>query len=214
LKTNTRLSDRSELPGVSEAITLVSGLPRSGTSMMMRMLAAGGMPVVTDNIREANEDNPNGYFELEKIKELEKDDSWLKDEKGKAIKAIAALLPQLPKDLFYYVIFMQRNMAEILASQQKMLERRGTAEKSDVPDEIMAAKYETYLKATCKWIEQQENFHVIYVHYNEILRDPLGLAGKIDAFLGNGLDVEKMARVVDSSLYRQRRSRTEAVNAL
>jgi len=204
LKTNTRLVDRSELPGISEAVTLVSGLPRSGTSMMMRMLAAGGMPVVTDNIREANEDNPNGYFELEKIKELDKDDTWLKNEKGKAIKAIAALLPQLPRNIFYYVIFMQRDMDEILASQRKMLERRGTADKADVSDDIMAAKYETYLKATCKWLEQQEHFHVIHVHYNGILRDPLGLAERINAFLGSSLDARKMAQVVDPNLYRQR----------
>ncbi|MFW6237407.1 MAG: hypothetical protein ACOC3F_03390, partial [Desulfosudaceae bacterium] len=104
MKKNTQLTETYEIPPVSEAVTLVSGLPRSGTSMMMRMLAAGGMPVVTDNIRRANEDNPRGYYELEKIKQLEKDDTWLADEKGKVIKAISALLPQLPKNIFYYVI--------------------------------------------------------------------------------------------------------------
>ncbi|MFP4446958.1 MAG: sulfotransferase family protein [Desulfosudaceae bacterium] len=205
MKKNTQLTETYEIPPVSEAVTLVSGLPRSGTSMMMRMLAAGGMPVVTDNIRRANEDNPRGYYELEKIKQLEKDDTWLADEKGKVIKAISALLPQLPKNIFYYVIFMQRNMGEILASQRKMLERRGTVAESDVPDKIMAAKYEAYLEATCQWLERQAHFHVIYVQYNEILRDPLERAREVCAFLDNGLDPEKMARVVDPDLYRQRR---------
>jgi len=205
LKKNTQLTETKEIPPVSEAVTLVSGLPRSGTSMMMRMLAAGGMPVATDNIRRANEDNPRGYYELEKIKQLEKDNTWLADEKGKVIKAISALLPQLPDNIFYYVIFMRRNMGEILASQRKMLERRGTVAESDVPDEIMAAKYEAYLDATDRWLERQAHFHVTYVHYNKILRNPLERAREVCAFLNNGLDPEKMARVVDPDLYRQRR---------
>ncbi len=206
MKSNTQLSDPYEIPPVSDAITLVSGLPRSGTSMMMRMLAAGGMPVVTDNIRQANEDNPNGYYELEKIKQLEADDTWLMAEKGKVIKAISALLPMLPKDIFYYVIFMQRNMEEILASQQKMLARRGTTTEAGVPDEVMAAKYEKYLAATYRWLEGQPHFHVIYVHYSDILSAPLDKAQEVSSFLGNGLDVEKMAAMVDSNLYRQRKS--------
>lgn len=204
MKTNTPPYEQAGIPPVSEAVTLVSGLPRSGTSMMMRMLAAGGMPVVTDNIRQANQDNPNGYYEIEKIKQLKKDDTWLINEKGKAVKAVSALLPELPQNIFYYVIFMQRNMDEILASQQKMLERRGTAEISDVSDDIMAAKYEKYLKATCQWLDRQAHFHVIYVHYNEILRDPLTHAQNVSAFLGNDLDAEKMAQAVDPDLYRQR----------
>ncbi|MDY6823090.1 MAG: sulfotransferase [Thermodesulfobacteriota bacterium] len=206
MKTNMQPHEQSKIPSVSESITLVSGLPRSGTSMMMRMLAAGGMPIATDNIRKANEDNPNGYYEIEKIKHLDEDDTWLYDEKGNVIKAIAALLPMLPKDIFYYVIFIQRHMAEILASQKKMLERRGTVAESDVPDHIMAAKYESYLKATYKWLERQDHFHVMYVHFNDILQDPLTHARNVRAFLGNGIDVEKMAQVVDAKLYRQRRA--------
>lgn len=172
--------------------------------MMMRMLAAGGMTIATDNIRKANVDNPNGYYELEKIKHLEEDDSWVYEEKGKTIKAVAALLPMLPKDIFYYVIFMQRHMPEILASQKKMLARRGTVSESDVPDDVMAAKYESYLKATYKWLERQDHFHVMYVHFNEILQDPMTHARAVNDFLGNGLDAEKMAQVVDTNLYRQR----------
>lgn len=206
MKTNMQRSEQAGLPPVSDAITLVSGLPRSGTSMMMRMLAAGGMPITTDNIRKANVDNPNGYYEIEKIKTLEEDNTWVYDEKGNVIKAVAALLPMLPKDIFYYVIFMQRHMTEILASQKKMLERRGTVAESDVPDPVMAATYEAYLKATYKWLEQQHHFHVVYVNFNDIFQDPLTHARDISAFLGQDLDVEKMAKVVDAKLYRQRRA--------
>lgn len=192
------------MPSVSESITLVSGLPRSGTSMMMRMLDAGGMSLLTDSIRKANEDNPNGYFELEKIKQLDQDTSWLMKETGKTVKAISALLPSLPKDIFYYVIFMQRHMSEILASQKKMLERRGIQDDA-VPDDVMAAKYENYLAATYKWIEKQPNFNVLYIHYNDVLQNPRQNAVKINDFLGNILDIEKMTRVVDTDLYRQRK---------
>ncbi|MBI5895035.1 MAG: sulfotransferase domain-containing protein [Desulfobacterales bacterium] len=189
---------------LSESIVLVSGLPRSGTSMMMRMLDAGGMPIYTDNIRKANEDNPNGYYELEKIKQLEQDAAWLKNEQGKVIKAISALLPSLPKDLFYHVIFMRRHMPEILASQQKMLKRRGVTD-DRIPDTLMAAKYEAYLAATYKWIAKQSYLNVLYVHYNEVLADPWNQAQRVTAFLENRLNVENMVRVVDPDLYRQRK---------
>ena len=191
-------------PSLSSSITLVSGLPRSGTSMMMRMLDQGGMPIRTDNIRKANEDNPNGYFELEKIKELEKGASWLKEERGRAIKAISAFLPLLPKDIYYYVVFMQRDMAEILASQQKMLQRRGVSD-DQIPDELMAAKYEAYLAATYQWLEKQEHLNVLFVHYSDVLNDPWRQAQRVNAFLDNSLDVGNMVQVVDPNLYRQRR---------
>lgn len=191
-------------PKWHDSLVLVSGLPRSGTSMMMRMLDAGGMPIYTDNIRKANEDNPNGYYELEKIKQLEQDATWLRNEKGKAIKAISALLPALPKDLYYHVIFMRRHMPEILASQQKMLKRRGVTD-DQIPDALMAAKYEAYLAATYKWIAKQSHLNVLYVHYNEVLADPWNQAQRVNGFIENRLNVENMVRVVDPDLYRQRK---------
>jgi len=191
-------------PSLSDKITLVSGLPRSGTSMMMRMLAAGGMPICTDNIRKANVDNPKGYFELEKIKQLDKDTSWLRHERGKAIKAISALLPMLPTDIDFHVIFMQRRMSEILASQKKMLQRRGVVD-DQIPDAVMAAKYNAYLEATYKWIEKQKHFNVLYVHYNTVLQDPWHQVQRINEFLENRLAVEKMVQVIDPDLYRQRK---------
>ncbi|MDA8139565.1 MAG: sulfotransferase [Desulfobacteraceae bacterium] len=198
------LDNFSVLPPVSDAITVVSGLPRSGTSMMMRMLDAGGMPICSDNIRKANEDNPNGYFELEKIKQLDADAAWLQQEKGKAVKAISALLPMLPSDIFYYVIFMRRNMAEILASQKKMLQRRGVTN-DEIPDAVMAAKYEKYLAATFRWIEKQNHFKALYVHYHEVVQDPWREAGRVNEFLQNRLDVGRMVEAVDPNLYRQRK---------
>lgn len=203
LKTNAQQAEAIQIPTVSQSITLVSGLPRSGTSMMMRMLSAGGMEIATDNIRKANEDNPNGYYELEKIKQLDEDSSWLKKETGHTIKAISALLPSLPGDNFYYVVFMQRNMPEILASQQKMLRRRGMTE-DQIPDDVMAEKYEAYLQATYKWLEKQSHFHVLYVHYSDVLADPWKQAERVNNFFGNILDEEKMVQVVDPGLYRSR----------
>lgn len=192
------------LTPVAAAITVVSGLPRSGTSMMMRMLAAGGMEICTDNIRKANEDNPNGYFELEKIKQLDADSAWLRQEKGKAVKAISALLPMLPKDIFYYVVFMRRNMAEILASQKRMLERRGVSN-DDIPDSVMAAKYESYLAATFRWIEKQHHMKALCVHYHAVVDDPWREAHRVNGFLDGRLDVARMVEAVDPNLYRQRK---------
>jgi hypothetical protein len=111
---------------LAERIVVVSGLPRSGTSMMMKMLEAGGIPVLTDYEREADEDNPKGYFEFERVKNLKDgDDAWLPQAKGKVVKVIAALLTDLPSSYEYEVIFMRRAMPEILASQRQMLIRRG-----------------------------------------------------------------------------------------
>ena len=106
-------------------ITIVSGLPRSGTSMMMRMLEAGGMPVITDNLRTADDDNPRGYFEFEPAKKTKDDPSWLNAAEGKAVKMIYKLLYDLPDRLEYRVLIMRRNMQEVLTSQRKMLDRMG-----------------------------------------------------------------------------------------
>jgi len=186
-----------------EIITVVSGLPRSGTSMMMRMLHAGGMSVLTDNIRQANVDNPKGYYEFERVKKLEHDRAWLPDAQGKAVKIIATLLRHLPPDYAYQVIFMRRNMAEILASQKRMLVRRGEA--SDrVDDERMAELFRQHVARVETWLARQSNFEVLYVDYNETQAAPLEQAQRINRFLGGALDANKMAAVVDPALYRQR----------
>jgi hypothetical protein len=187
-----------------DTVTIVSGIPRSGTSLMMSMLEAGGMEVLTDRIRTPDEDNPEGYYEFERVKEIEDDQAWLEDAKGKAVKMIAELLKHLPSHYTYKVIFMLRKMDEILASQRQMLIRRG--EPTDkVSDEEMGRMFEGYLERIKAWIADQPNMHVIYVSYNELLADPPDRANEVNHFLGGALNVEDMVSVIDPSLYRQRR---------
>jgi broad-specificity NMP kinase len=187
-----------------DAIIIVSGLPRSGTSMLMKMLEAGGLEPLTDNIRAPDDDNPKGYYEFERVKQLEKDKSWLPEAKGKAVKVISMLLKHLPPEYFYKVTFMQRNMEEILASQKEMLIRRGESG-SKVTDEELAEKFHLHLQKIEEWMASQPNFDVIYVKYNEVLQNHRGYCIKINEFLDNRLDVEKMVGAVDDALYRQRR---------
>ena len=185
-----------------ETITIVSGLPRSGTSMMMKMLTAGGLELLTDNIRVADEDNPKGYFEFERVKQIENDKAWLEDARGRVVKLISALLKHLPPGYHYKVIFMRRAMPEILASQRQMLIRRG--EPADtVPDDKMAAMFNKHVAQVESWLAAQPNIDVLYVSYNEVMKDSRPHAERINVFLGGSLKVEEMVGVVDRGLYRQ-----------
>jgi len=185
-------------------VVIVSGLPRSGTSMLMKMLDAGGLPAMTDGLRTADEDNPRGYFEVERVKGLaqEKDRTWLREGRGKAVKVISFLLKSLPADLNYKVIFIRRDIAEVLASQKKMLVRRG--EKDEMPAERMAELFEADLFKSRYLLSHEPQFESIDVHYPRILSQPLEEARRIADFVGGGLDVEKMAAAVDPNLYRNR----------
>lgn len=186
-------------------ITVVSGLPRSGTSMMMKMLEAGGIPPVTDNLRTADEDNPKGYYEFERVKQLPKGDvAWLPDAQGKVVKVIAALLPHLPGPYRYRVVFMQREMSEVLASQRQMLIRRGE-DPNKIPDDVIAKLFEKHLKQVNDWVAQQSNVERLDVNYNAMLKDPAPYITQINAFLGGQLNTHKMAEVVDPALHRQRK---------
>lgn len=184
-------------------MVVVSGLPRSGTSMMMKMLADGGVPILTDQIRNADEDNPNGYYEFEPVKQLiDRQNKWLADGNGKAVKIISALLEYLPPEYHYKVIFMQREIKEILASQQKMLSRRN--EKSEVEDAAMQMQFEQHLTAVKYWLARQPNIDALYVEYNAMMVDPDAYCKQIVEFLGLPLDTEKMRSVPNGSLYRNR----------
>jgi hypothetical protein len=187
-----------------DAITIVSGLPRSGTSMMMRMLEAGGLDIITDETRKADEDNPKGYYELERVKQLKEDASWLAEAKGKVVKVISALLVNLPRDHAYQVVFMRRRMQEILDSQQEMLRRRGKPADPSA-DGKMAALYEKHLKQTDDWMRRESNLTFVYVDYNAMQADPTEEVARVNAFLGGQLDCAAMVRVVDRGLYRQQR---------
>jgi len=183
-------------------IVIVSGLPRSGTSMMMKMLASGGLDVVTDNERKADIDNPKGYFEFEAVKKIKQDSSWLQGMKGRAFKMVATLLMDLPEGSRYKVIFMRRAMPEMLASQRKMLQRLG--KEDSVDDAQMEAYFTRHLQKVDSWLSGRKDIDVLNVDYSDIIDDPLGMAGRVSEFLGGGLDVGAMSGAVDSSLYRNR----------
>ena len=192
-------------PKSQEFITVVSGLPRSGTSMMMKMLEAGGLPPLTDNLRTADEDNPKGYFEFERVKKMPDGDiSWVEDAQGKAVKVISALLEHLPPAYSYRVLFMQRKIDEILASQNQMLVRSGKPT-DQVSDEQLAEMYGKHLAKVKAWLDEQTNFSVNYLDYNAMLADPTKYARQVNQFLDNSLNPQDMARVVDPNLYRQRK---------
>jgi hypothetical protein len=184
-------------------IVVVSGLPRSGTSMAMKMLEAGGISVMTDGLRSADEDNPRGYYEDERIKDLHQtaDKSWLRAARGRAVKVISFLLKSLPPDNNYQVLFVHRDPREIVASQNKMLARRG--ERNDTPDDRALALLEEQVR-DARFFWRRPHFEVLELHYKEALADPRAQARRIAAFLDRPLDVEKMAAVVDAQLYRNR----------
>ena len=186
-----------------EPIVIVSGLPRSGTSMAMQMLSAGGCPAVTDGIRTADEDNPKGYYEEERVKDLYKDDvdrSWVSNTRGKAIKIISFLLKYLPENNNYRIVFMRRDLEEVLASQNKMLERRGEA--NDTKDEDMLALWKDHLWKVDYMLRRAPHMESIEVIYSDTIKDPVNEAKRIRDFLGLKLDVKEMASVVDPALYR------------
>jgi hypothetical protein len=170
---------------------------------MMKMLEAGGMKVLTDHIRTADEDNPKGYYEFERVKQIEHDKAWLPEAQGKVVKMIAALLKHLPADYDYQIIFMQRKIEEVLASQRQMLIRRGEPTNA-ISDERMAELFRKHVKQVQAWLAEQPYMEVLYVDYGQALAAPLDQAVRIDHFLGQGLDTRKMSEAVDPSLYRQR----------
>ena len=185
-------------------IVVVSGLPRSGTSMMMRMLEAGGLPPLMDGLRAPNDDNPLGYYEFERVKKLpEGDVGWLPEARGHAVKIIAALLPHLPDSATYRVLFMRRAMSEILASQRRMLIRRG--EDADAVDDAeMARLFTQHLGQVFAWMDARPNVSYLEVDYNAMVADPTAQVAAITGFLGVGLDRAAMVAAVEPGLWRQR----------
>jgi hypothetical protein len=180
---------------LKSTIIVVSGLPRSGTSMVMSMLEAGGLALLKDGIREADDDNPRGYYEFERVKKLREGDvAWLAEAQGKVVKIISYLLLSLPETYTYRVMFVRRKLPEIIASQRKMLIRRG-----EDPDKVsegeltdILRKHLTQVEA---WMEDQSHMECIDINYNRMVQDP-----QTDI-----LCMDKMAQVIDPELYRQRK---------
>jgi hypothetical protein len=184
-------------------IIVVSGLPRSGTSLMMQMLAAGGVEVVTDNIRTADTDNPRGYYELEQVKRIKRDSSWLPQTRGKAFKMVSQLLYDLPPGESYRILFMERDLDEVLASQEKMLRRLG---RPAAPREQMKRSFTLHLTALHDWLRQQPNMRVLCVRYADLVERPAEQAERVGVFLGGRADAARMAGSVDPALYRNRKA--------
>ncbi len=184
-------------------ITIVSGLPRSGTSLMMQMLVAGGMAPLSDGERQADADNPRGYLEWERIKQLPTDPGCIAEAEGKVVKVISRLLLALPAGYEYRVIFMQRPLPEVLASQDQMLRRRGTY-KAGVDAAAISAAFEKHLREVYTWLEDKSHVKALKIQYHDVLQDSKAIVQKLAEFLAVELGQDAMTRQVDASLYRNR----------
>ena len=184
-------------------ITIVSGLPRSGTSLMMQMLHSGGVEVVTDHVRTADTDNPRGYYEFERVKKIKQDTSWLPEARGKAVKMVSQLLYDLPTGEKYRIIFLERDLDEVLVSQEKMLERLG---RTAAPRAAMKQSFLVHLERLKEWLRRRPNVEVLRVGYHDLLERPAEEAKRLGEFLGGAVEVERMAGAVDPSLYRNRKA--------
>lgn len=185
-----------------EEIIIVSGLPRSGTSLMCQMLDSGGIEVVTDGIRAADPDNPRGYYELEKVKKVKDDATWLPETRGKAFKMVSQLLYDLPTSERYRVIFMRRDFDEMIASQEKMLARLG---RPSAPREAIRQAFTTHLDRLLGWLKDQRHIAVLFVDHRALIERPAETTAQVNDFLGGRADAARMAACVDPALYRNRK---------
>ncbi|MGA3023641.1 MAG: alkaline phosphatase family protein [Bryobacteraceae bacterium] len=195
----------AEIPPLSESLIVVTGLPRSGTSLLMQMLAAGGLGVLSDEVRAADEDNPRGYLEFEPVKNLLKDSSWLFEARGRVIKIVAPLLAALPPGLACRVILSERDLDEVLDSQERMLLRRNQLPAA-TPERRRMLKDE-YLRTLGRvkaMPARRPNTQLLVIEHSAAISDPRAVAERINNFLGGGLDVAKMAAAVEPTLHRNR----------
>ncbi len=182
-------------------IVVVSGLPRSGTSLMVQMLDQGGLPVLTDERRAADVDNPRGYYEFELVKRMKSDTSWVPEARGKVVKVVSALLYDLPAGERYRIVFMQRDLDEVIASQEKMLQRRG---QQIPPREKVKAAFELHLERLFEWLGRQPHMRLLLVSYNDLMSDARRQAQRVCEFLDGQPDAGRMLAAIDPALYRNR----------
>lgn len=182
-------------------IVIVSGLPRSGTSLMMQMLHNSGIPALTDRIRAADIDNPQGYYEFEQVKRTRNDPSWVPNARGKVVKMVSSLLYDLPDTESYRIVFMLRDINEVLASQTKMLERLG---QPPAPVDQLKNSFEIHLKRLFAWLQDRPNIRMIEINYNRLISEPDTECVAISEFLDHPLNVQQMLDVIDPTLYRNR----------
>jgi hypothetical protein len=184
-------------------IVVVSGLPRSGTSLMMQLLHAGGIPALTDHLRTPDPDNPRGYYEFERVKKVKDDAAWLPDARGKVVKMVSQLLFDLPPTERYRVVFMERDLDEVLDSQENMLRRLG---RPAAPRDEMTRAFGLHLTRLHKWLAEQPNFVVLRVGYADVVSHPAEAVGRVNEFLGGVLDAAAARAAVDPSLYRNKKA--------
>jgi hypothetical protein len=170
---------------------------------MMQMLAAGGMPLLTDGIRTADEDNPRGYFEFEPVKRTRSDTSWLPQAEGRAVKIIYALLRDLPATHEYRVVLMRRDLDETIASQRRMLSRTNRTG-ATIPDEMLRTHFAKELADAGAWLKTQPHFRTLEIEHHNCLANPAEVAAEVNAFLGSNLNERAMAAAADRNLYRCR----------
>ncbi len=198
----------AEMPPLEESLIVVTGLPRSGTSMLMQMLAAGGLGIVSDGLRAADEDNPRGYLEFEPVKNLLKDSTWLYEARGRAVKIIAPLLAALPPDLACRVILSERDLEEVLDSQERMLVRRDQpVAATPSRRRMLKDEYVRILRRAKAMLPLRPRTQLLVIEHSHATSDPLLTAEKVNTFLGGGLDVAKMAAAIDPALLRNRAGR-------
>ena len=199
--------------GVERSVVVVSGLPRSGTSMLMGMLAAGGMETLVDGVRAPDDDNPLGYYELERVKQLQTgvDTAWLGEARGKCVKVISYFLKYLPSDEHYRIVFVRRDLAEVLASQRTMLARRGEPVGDSAEERRLAGVLAAHLSKVERGLAARTDCRVLYVDHRAAIESPRVVARQVNRFLDNKLDVDRMTAAVDSRLYRQRVGEETAV---
>jgi hypothetical protein len=189
--------------GEDRIITVVSGLPRSGTSMMMQMLSAGGLSVYSDSKRLADEDNPMGYMEHEDATKLASDKSWVPKARGKVVKIVAQLLPFLPEGEHYRIVFMHRDLREVLASQRSMLERLGRSGAS-MDEAALGDTLRGQVESVLKWVNGRPNAKCLHVRYEDAVNNPAGLTGRLDAFFAGRVSTPAMTAAINPRLRRQR----------
>ncbi|MBS0263349.1 MAG: sulfotransferase domain-containing protein [Planctomycetes bacterium] len=199
------------MSALNSEIVIVSGLPRSGTSLMMQMLDRGGLPVVTDQLRQPDPDNPRGYYEYELVKKIKTDVSWLPATRGKAFKMVSQLLYHLPDNERYRILIMERDLNEMLDSQEKMLRRLGQAV---APREVIRPAFESHLQNLHAWLDRQTHMRVLRMGYSQLVTNPDPSIRAVGDFLGIDLDSVAMRQSIDPALYRNRQSRSETGPAL
>lgn len=184
-------------------ITVVSGLPRSGTSMMMQVLEAGGIAALTDGSRGADQDNPRGYYELDAARQIASDASFLNEAHGKALKLIHALVTKLPTGYHYRVLFLRRPIGQVLASQQKMLAHSGRRGAALAPEKL-GPVFEKQVNETLALLSARSDVALFEVDYPQLVLAPAVAMADINAFLGGELNVDAMQHAVRHDLFRNR----------